>query len=403
MSHQHIDCDFRLQFDSAPSSLATGLPLSIMNDAVSIIVGLLLVILAGSLNGSWNASFSPQLGLAVGKQRESNDTDESNRPDLEHHLAWVLFQVYASLLNLPLCLYWAGGPKRVGWIVSSESNTLLLVLLFSILWGIGSVCFGMACRIAGVGLGTNLTMGGIMVLGTLLPLIIEKVLATASGAIIGGGIAVSCAGLVLAVLSLRTRDQDAAKDRQAKEEESEEGQAVQEHSTAYKATVCLVAAIFSSCLQFAFIFGEDWMDLASSDKGPGSTPSSGAAAVIWLFAIPLGAPASIIYGLYSSQIPFSTVWKCPPHRHLLVLLTTSLPFVVHIHLYGLATSFLPDSFAAAIAWPILMMVTVAVGMVWSLLLGEWATASSQARRQLYAGLGVVLVGIVIIMSSTAVS
>ena len=42
-------------------------------------------------------------------------------------------------------------------------------------------------------------------------------------------------------------------DRQAKEEESEEGQAVQEHSTAYKATVCLVAAIFSSCLQFAFI------------------------------------------------------------------------------------------------------------------------------------------------------
>ena len=433
-----------------------------VSDGGAIAAGLVLVVVAGFLNGSWNASFSPTWGLAVGRKsmvetltlgRRRTMTRPSlfsseNDVDLDYHFSWVLFQIYASILNIPVCLYWAGGPQRVCYIVSESSNTSIsLVIVFSVLWGIGSVGFGLACRVAGVGLGTNLTMGVIMVLGTFLPLALEGLVLTDAGGVIVGGLVICCVGLYYSMKSLQTRDLDEQQTKKQTVESNTEitpaSQATKEavpqevileetsspsgdceidaqgegargetcttmeetYSTMHKVAVCVIAAIFASQLQFAFVFGQDMIDLAGDDAGPGSTPPSGTAAVIWLFAIPMGAPASIAYGFYSSppQIPLSTMWCCPWYRHLLIILTTSVPWVAHIHLYGLANTYLPDDLGASVAWPVLMMITVMAGFLWSIGLGEWAEASVLARRQLWMGLVFVTIGVGVIMSSVALS
>ena len=435
--------------------------------AGSIVGGLLIVFVAGCLNGSWNASFSPTWGLAVGRVNRQN----RDRVDLDYHFAWVLFQIYGALVNIPICLFWAGGPARVHYVVSqSSAKSLALVILFSLLWGVGTVGFGLACRIAGVGLGTNLIMGVIMILGTFLPLCIEHVLATAAGGVIIAGLVLSCIGLYYSVKSLQTRDSDERKQKfmLAKVEQQDpiahgfEAAAVQPtpgtndtcssvasgegkqdeesgkrneqidvqtmaetdavtvpavskvsdpcempseaYSTWQKISVCIVAGAFASQLQFAFIFGDPIKSIASSDNGPGSTPSGGASAIIWLFAISVSAPVSIIYGLWQSpsDIPLSTMWRCPWYRHGLVLLTTSLPWICPIHLYGYSNTYLPAKLGASVAWPILMMVTVIVGFLWSIVLGEWAYASTLARRQLKIGLALVALGVATIMASVAV-
>lgn len=502
--------------------------------AGDVIVGLILVIIAGCLNGSWNASFSPKVAMAVGAKTTTVQTiavgrrrtvllssssssfswiskrfssrhlstnninaNDPTRPsperrrakrktriDLDYHFAWVLFQTYAALINIPICLYWAGGPQRTGYIISNTSTTdIILIVIFSLLWGIGSVGFGLACRIAGVGLGTNLTMGTIMILGTFLPLLLENVAWTASGIIIIAGLVICSIGLYFSMQSLQTRDLDEKQqkkeqrqlqeqqeqqrrlghtniheeqaadcdedtgehridhEQEKNEEEFEEGEIIAVEATAtsdkgqqrqqeadgaegddvdnndrhdvsskytsfQKTVVCVVAGIFATQLQFAFVFGQDMIDIAKSNDGPGgSTPDSGTAAVIWLFAISIGAPVSIVYGFMSSpsHIPLSTIWKCPWWRHILVILTTALPWDAHIHLYGYATTFLPDNLGAAIAWPVLMMITVATGMIWSIGLGEWTQASTKARRQLGLGLSIVVLGILCIMCSAAVS
>jgi hypothetical protein len=368
--------------------------------------------------------------------------------DLDYHFSWVLFQIYASILNIPVCLYWAGGPQRVSYIISESSTTsIALVIVFSVLWGVGSVGFGLACRIAGVGLGTNLTMGVIMVLGTFLPLALEGLVLTDAGGVIVGGLVICCVGLYYSMKSLQTRDLDEQQTKKQTMESNtkitsaspsteetltqeviqeettspsgdceinaqEEGAKVEActateeaYSTMHKVMVCVIAAIFASQLQFAFVFGQDMIDLAGDDSGPGFTPPSGTAAVIWLFAIPMGAPASIAYGFYSSppQIPLSTMWRCPWYRHVLIILTTSVPWVAHIHLYGLANTYLPNDLGASVAWPVLMMMTVVVGFIWSIVLGEWAKASVLARRQLRMGLVFVTIGVGTIMSSVALS
>ena len=93
-----------------------------MKDAVSIVLGLLLVLLAGALNGSWNVSFRPSHGYAVARASSDSATKSSaTTTDLAYHQAFILFQVYAVVLNIPICLYWAGGPARVGDIFQASS------------------------------------------------------------------------------------------------------------------------------------------------------------------------------------------------------------------------------------------------------------------------------------------
>ncbi len=142
-------------------------------------------------------------------------------------------------------MYWAGGPNRVSAILTETPPvSIALVVVFSLLWGVGTLLFGIACKVAGVGelhssifffypclsffiiihahlsgskfvlgLGTNLTMGIIAVLGTFLPLITQNILFSPFGAIVCAGLAICCLGLWLATKALSLRDED---ERQAK-------------------------------------------------------------------------------------------------------------------------------------------------------------------------------------------
>lgn len=291
-----------------------------------------------------------------------------------------------------------------------------------------------------------------MVLGTFLPLCLDGAISTAAGGVVVAGLVICCAGLFFSVQSLQIRDRheraqrihrrtqynmtvslhkiedseimtkDQPEDSPADavsspDTESAETPTVRElttnhnnddesdgPSTLYKVAVCFIAGVFASQLQFAFVFGDSLVDLAASDEGPGSTPPSGTSAIIWLFAISLGTPASIIYGLYSKSpdVSLSRLYQCPWYRHVVIIVTTSIPWIAHIHLYGYANTYLPSELGASVAWPVLMMTTVVAGMLWSLALEEWAEASGAAKSKLYQGLGLVSSGVVVIMASVAV-
>lgn len=417
-----------------------------MSSTGEIIGGLIIPVVAGILNGSWNAAFSPAANLAVSPDPNSSNTDNKQKSyDLGHHHAWALFQFYAAIANVILCLFWAGGPSRVSYIVSEASSlSVFLVSLFGVLMGVGIVLFGEACRIAGVGMGTNLNIGIIMILGTLLPLALNNQVSTPSGGMIFAGLFVSSLGLFFSMKSLqaRTRDEiqqafdddktpkslnvstnhtqessssDAADEELGKEStptacsdkpretEEENFPPVVTHSTFTKIAICVLAAVFSSTLQFAFVFGDDLIDIAESPGGPGSTPKSGSAAIIWLFVIPLSTIPNIAYALYESRsIPLAHLWRCPASRHVKIFICACLPWIGHIHLYGIAANqLLPADVAAAVAWPILMMTTVAWGMILSIYLGEWKGASADAQKKQKMGLGFMTFGVAIVMVSVA--
>ena len=435
-----------------------------MNSAGEISLGFFVTLFAGVLNGSWNAAFSPHWNLAVsdndektsvpdaGEEHGTSSSHERDDDDLDYHLAFALFQVYAVLLNLVVCLLWAGGPSNISAVLAEASpKDIGLISLFGFLWGLGSLGFGLACKVAGVGVGTNLTMGGIVVLGTFLPLCYEGVLWSGgdeetAGWVIVGGLAVCVVGLLLSTWSLLCRDADEQEHNDVpghsstNDRKDDNGVTTQERavggdasditnpavvvshafradrgkddsndpttttSTWHKIAICMGASILATQLQFAFVFGQNIIDLADVRE---ETPESGAAAIVWLFAITIGAPPIVIYMLYYTQRRWWTVrfWRTVSiGRHLKLIGSTSVPWVAHIHLYGLVSNtLLPEKLGSSIAWPLLMMTTVAQGMILSLYLGEWQHASRRTRRILWCGLGWSAAGMGVLIASATVS
>ena len=139
--------------------------------------GVALTLLAGVLNGSWNMSVkhrSPRILRIIG------DVEQGG---WDHRLAWMVMMIHATWINLLLSLLLIP-PSTIGAVISSSKGSDVgLVVFFSFLWGLGTYGFGLAVQIAGIGMGTTLTMGVIVVIGTFLPLVLDVKgkLATLSG------------------------------------------------------------------------------------------------------------------------------------------------------------------------------------------------------------------------------
>mmetsp|Transcript_16197 Transcript_16197/g.18756 ORF Transcript_16197/g.18756 Transcript_16197/m.18756 type:complete len:372 (+) Transcript_16197:435-1550(+) len=343
---------------------------------------------------------------------------------------------------------------------------------------LGTLFFGIACKVAGVGMGTNVSMGIITIIGTFLPLITENTLISPFGGVVCIGLVICCLGLWFATKALAQRDLDerlfATQNTAAADEDkgvhnvtfplhlkNDEGneqndnninkeiessfqsaeriitpnvndalktsrylylrrftasfrksttrrnQENQQYTTFKKFCVCLLTGITAVQLQFAFIFGSPIVDLATGKVDgivlPGATPIGGSAAIIWLLAISIGAPISILKGLWSSPVPLSSSLRAPWWRHLRLIGTTSIPWICHIHLYGLcATTLLPENIAASVGWPLLMMMTNLWAIVLSKILGEWAVASPETIKTFVHSLCVTIIGLVVLMCSVAV-
>jgi hypothetical protein len=180
------------------------------NSIGEMIGGLALSFISGILNGSYNAAFNPNLALATGAR--TSIKSQERKFDLDFNHAWMLFQIYSTIINATVCLLWAGGPSNVLFVLGQATTaSIVLLVIFLFLWGIGSFFFGRACKIAGVGIGTNLTMSIVLMIGTFLPLMYDGGMKSITGVVIIVGLLVVCFGLYFSAESLRIRDLDLMK------------------------------------------------------------------------------------------------------------------------------------------------------------------------------------------------
>ncbi|GMH59647.1 hypothetical protein TrRE_jg8080 [Triparma retinervis] len=91
-------------------------------------------------------------------------------------------------LNVAICFSLIKPSTLFDIIGSSKTSDVALICVFSFLWGLGTYGFGLSIQIAGLGMGTTLNMGVIVVVGTFLPLLLDSKLDTSSGYTIIGGL-----------------------------------------------------------------------------------------------------------------------------------------------------------------------------------------------------------------------
>mmetsp|Transcript_17853 Transcript_17853/g.23510 ORF Transcript_17853/g.23510 Transcript_17853/m.23510 type:complete len:413 (-) Transcript_17853:103-1341(-) len=387
--------------------------------ASSPALGVLLPFIGGVLNSSWNI---PTREVAP-KAFKIKAWDWEN--------TWLVKSFFSIIINATYVCAVIGTPRLSSIYDVATSAEISLVCIFSIFWSIGILCFGIGQKLAGVAVGISLSMSLLVVIGTLLPLVIDNRDEIGSLQSI-----VTCVGVLLAVLGFCTCAKasimkDAAlkaqkhfisemvvptnsigatevapngmpksirshtdlldyeegkelnyekdKDPQHEEDGNKVIDDAQESRRFYLGVfICIICAVFSACLQAAFVFGKPIVDEAINQ----GVASSNSSLVIWLFAYTFGSGGCLAYAVYKlckekTWHRFGMVSFKENIKNALKAFLMAIFFVTHIHLYGAGQSFLGD-LGPAIAWPLIMSSTVLFGQLWGIYLKEWDGAPRPA-------------------------
>src|SRR6266481_9615829 len=186
----------------------------------NVVSALAVVILAGILNGS----FAAPMKRITGWQWENS---------------WLVFAV-SGLLVLPWIITFATVPRLASTYAGASPSTLVKVILFGLLWGVGATLFGLGISRVGLALGFALILGITASFGSLLPLAIlhPEQLAAKRGLALLVGTVVMLLGLVFLALAGRARERDLGT-----------GNHVRSGFTV-GLIVCIFSGIFSSMLNF---------------------------------------------------------------------------------------------------------------------------------------------------------
>jgi len=193
----------------------------------NVLSGLAVVVLAGLLNGS----FAAPMKRITGWRWENS---------------WLIFAL-SGLVVFPWIINFATVPNVPNIYAGASASTLLKVVLFGLLWGVGATLFGLGISRVGMALGFALILGITASFGSLFPLAIlhSEQLGTKRGLALIAGTIVMIVGLVFLALAGRTRERDLGT-----------ADGVRSGFTV-GLVICIFSGIFSSMLNFSFVFGDE--------------------------------------------------------------------------------------------------------------------------------------------------
>ncbi len=298
---------------------------------------------------------------------------------------FLIATVLIPVVVAPLVVNDLGGIyERVG------SDVIVMVLLFGLLWGLGSMTLGMSFAYIGLSLAYALNYGAQIACGFLLPMLLfapEKIL-TQHGYVLLAGVAVCLVGVVISgkAAILKEQSQKAAS---ADTPEPSTGQPP-------KMTIGLVVAIISGILCACYA-------VASTYAGPIGTEAElnnlkwEAAWAVTALILWGGAVSSCSY--CAVQLTRNKTWGhfSKPGAGRVVLLA-ALMAVLHdaaIFFFGFGWLKL-GKLGVAVGYPVFMSFAIIVGNIHGFRSGEWKGASRQSITWIVAGIALLIVGVCII-------
>jgi L-rhamnose-H+ transport protein len=333
-----------------------------------VVWGLAVVVLAGILNGSFAA---PMKRMSAWRWENS----------------WLLFAL-SGLIVFPWIINFASVPNVISVYTGASPSTLIKVLLFGLLWGVGSTLFGLGISRVGMALGFALILGITASFGSLLPLAIlhsEQLMAKRGLALIVGT-AVMVVGLVFLALAGRTREHDLGA-----------GNGVRSGFTA-GLVICIFSGIFSSMLNFSFVFGDE-LRLRALQAGASNAM---AANPIWALTVTGGFVANFIYCVYllNKNRTWAVFHQGNPSAYWPLGISMGLLWFGGIVFYGMGAASL-GTLGAIVGWPIFMTIDIIAALFWGAVSGEWKGASRRALVYNWTGVVLLLAAIAVISVGNA--
>ena len=332
----------------------------------SVTIGVILAIIAGTLNGSFAA---PTKFAKVWKWENIFSL-------------WAVF----GMVVFPWALLLATVPRPWEAYQAVPSKSLLLTIVFGVGFGLAQIFFGLGIASIGMALNFAIAIGLSTVLGSLVPLLMlhaDRVF-TPQGGMILLGVVLTLVGIVGCALAGKMKDkyQEAAVPR------PRESAAV---SISFKwgLFLCILAGLGSPFQNFALAFGAPLLTRAAAQ---GVDPSS-QANIIWA---PINTAAFIPYILYCAYL-----WKKNNTARLFSAPGTGRNWLYgalmgglwfsSTAIYGAVSARLGD-IGPVLGWPLFMSAIIIASNTWGFATGEWKGSGSRARNAMVASICFLVLG-----------
>ncbi len=310
--------------------------------------------------------------------------------------AWIVGGVFSWLI-VPFVAAALTVPDFMGIIRSADTGTLFWTYFFGLLWGIGGLTFGLAMRYLGMSLGMSVALGYCSAFGSLVPSIyygihhvegkmgIGDMFANPGGRMILFGVLVCLTGIAVCGRAgmLKERELDDA----AKKE------GVAEFNLVKGLMVATVSGILSACFNFGIEAGKD---MAAVAVGRGANPlfQNNVIFVVLLWG---GLTTNFIWCmlLNARNKSFGDYRnaKSPLLSNYGFAALAGTTWFLQFFFYGMGESKMGNG---ASSWILHMAFIILISSAWGLFLKEWKGVSRRTMATILAGIGVILLSVVLV-------
>jgi len=333
-----------------------------------VMVGFALVVLAGLLNGSFAAPMK-------------------RMPAWRWENSWLVFAV-TGLIIFPWIITLATVPQVRFIYFAASAATLWKVALFGVAWGVGSTLFGLGITRVGMALGFAIILGITASFGSLFPLAVlhPEELHSKRGEYLVMGTAIMFVGLVFLALAGKTRERDAG------------AGGTPRSGFALGLVICIFSGIFSSMLNFSFVFGDEIRIHALAAGARGSM----AANPIWSLTVAGGFLSNLVYCVYllNKNKTWGVYREGNPPTYWFLGGLTGLLWYGGVVAYGMGAASL-GKLGGIVGWPVFMTLDIIAGIFWGAVTGEWKQASKRALVYCWTGVGILILAIAMISIGNA--
>jgi L-rhamnose-H+ transport protein len=326
----------------------------------SAVFGILLLILAGIMNGSFT------LPMKFTKKWAWENT----------WLVWSLF----ALVVFPPVLAALTVPSLARVYAEAGAGPIAIAAGCGAGWGVAQVFFGLAVEAVGIALAFSIILGISASVGALVPLCLDgnPPVESGKGLAVVAGVALVIAGVLICAKAGRAR-------------EAVLGQGPKGKASIGKGLLfCTMSGLGAALVALGLQYGGS---LARIAERHGADPLWSNNAT-WLPLMLGGAIPNLVYCLYlmSKNRTGSRFTAGGTTGYWFLAAVMAFFWFGSTVMYGVSS----NSLGIVVAWPAFMSLIVITAMIWGVITGEWKDSGPGPLRVMYGGLAVLVLSIVVL-------
>lgn len=338
---------------------------------MTAVFGLLVVALAGALNGTF----------ALPMKATTRWAWENT---------WLVYSAVGMVI-VSWGVAWSTVPDLPAVYADAGAGVIGMVFAFGLLWGMANLLFGMGIHLVGIGLAFPITIGMSLALGSLLTMVAQDPAAMLSpgGLVTVLGVIVIIAGVIASALAGVRRDRNAVENTAS----TSNGGTTAHRGLILGLCVVILAGFFDPMLNFAFQFGGK---IEAAAMAHGANALAGADA-LWVWPLSGSFVVNMIYCsfLLTRNRTWCRYWQPGALACWTLAALMGVIWMSSISLYGRGASMM-GIHGKSVGWAVFYCAIILFSALWGMLCGEWRNANRRTLQILYTGLAMLLAAFAIL-------